>query len=376
MDILIYVEDPGAANFMVGVAELLEGEDVDLTIVAGGAAEAYLEETGTNFTPLSEFQAVPPDWSGIGLFIFGTSENPDTPAFTFLGEAKRNGVRSIGIIDAATSIADRFRGRGASCLTHAPDIFLVTDSSSRKTLEAMGVEKNIIFIVQNPKLVSAFKCLNKLKNIDVEEWRNKTLKGAGKRPVITFLGELSDGLNPRDFQRDSDYLLMGSGRSSKRTDIVFESLLEVVKYLPEKPYIVVRLHPKQSISELGQYTDEVDYISQFGDPYELIYCSDVVVGMTSTLLVEASILGCRVLSVLPRVSERSWLPAIECGEIPCAHTIPEIRAMLDKLIVPFEEKPGRAETGDLIVPGVPFTQVIMEQYRVAGRLKKNSVSAS
>lgn len=36
MDILIYVEDPGAANFMVGVAELLEGEDVDLTIVAGG----------------------------------------------------------------------------------------------------------------------------------------------------------------------------------------------------------------------------------------------------------------------------------------------------------------------------------------------------
>ena len=54
---------------------------------------------------------------------------------------------------------------------------------------------------------------------------------------------------------------------------------------------------------------EFDYFSQKELPLEVVYASDLVVGMTSMLLYEAALMGKVCLSIMPRSIEKAWLPS-------------------------------------------------------------------
>ena len=50
--------------------------------------------------------------------------------------------------------------------------------------------------------------------------------------------------------------------------------------------------------------------SEGGDPLALVYCCDVAVGLTTTLLAESRALGCRIIATLAHGQERNWLPTL------------------------------------------------------------------
>ena len=79
-------------------------------------------------------------------------------------------------------------------------------------------------------------------------------------------------------------------------------------------------------------------VSRYGDPLELMYVSDLVVGMSSQLLFEAYLMRLNILSILPRLVERSWLPITRDGVIPCATRKFEIHKMLSKFFIEIEKK--------------------------------------
>jgi hypothetical protein len=135
--------------------------------------------------------------------------------------------------------------------------------------------------------------------------------------------------------------LIGRGTSSARTAIVAEELLDALAYL--RYYhdinctVVLRLHPKQAKSDLGVLGDEFDEVSIDGDPLEVVATADLVVGMTSMLLLQAHDMRLTCLSILPREQEKTWLPDVFLGVIPSVSDRSSLRSALLNLLLSHPE---------------------------------------
>ena len=81
------------------------------------------------------------------------------------------------------------------------------------------------------------------------------------------------------------------------------------------PLIIVRLHPKESATSYQKYKNYVHAFSIGGCAHRLLYFSDAIVGITTTLLLEAAQMGKKVLSIVPRASEIDWVPSSDYVDI-------------------------------------------------------------
>lgn len=97
---------------------------------------------------------------------------------------------------------------------------------------------------------------------------------------------------------------------------------------------------------------EFDFISSGGSPLELIYAADLVVGLTSMLLLEAALLGKPTLSIVPRRGEMDFLPTIRMGITPCVTTREQLSSALAGLL---QDRPqivhACLDLNKVIVPG-------------------------
>jgi len=95
--------------------------------------------------------------------------------------------------------------------------------------------------------------------------------------------------------------------------------------------------------EVEAATDEVEKVSlsteadeeqekQEEPALEMIFASDLVVGITSMILLEAVILGRKTMSIIPREVERAWLPTIEFGLTPAFSRREDIINNLPKIL--------------------------------------------
>ena len=131
--------------------------------------------------------------------------------------------------------------------------------------------------------------------------------------------ELSSGLlNPEEYMKTKDYLLFSPTNIIKRTDVVIFNLidsLKSIKNLPEEILLVLRLHPKQDIADIAQ-SQEFQFISKDEDVTEVCLATDIMVGMSSMIMVEAYELGTNTISLMPRKSEFSWMHQSHSKSIP------------------------------------------------------------
>jgi predicted glycosyltransferase len=111
-----------------------------------------------------------------------------------------------------------------------------------------------------------------------------------------------------------------------------EELLDAIATCAPRPYLVVRLHPKNVRADFAAYEPEVDGFDQGGDPHELLCVADAVIGMSSMLLQESATMGVRTLSIVPRPQEVGLLPMVRRGEIPVAFDRATILDALDNLL--------------------------------------------
>ena len=79
-EILIFVEDPGAANCVTRLPSALEDLSIGTSLFAAGTAVGYLGQQGIAFTELPEGSTAASllDNASPKLVLVGTSENPDT----------------------------------------------------------------------------------------------------------------------------------------------------------------------------------------------------------------------------------------------------------------------------------------------------------
>lgn len=334
-DVLIFVEDPGAAGYVAALPEVFKQHGILSRLVATGRALEILRQRRVAPESLPEGTSARQMLEEINprLLLVGTAENPGTIGLPLIKEARKIGLISIGAVDATTNASYRFRGQEDEPLANAPDWLLLPEPAAKKAFVSLGYPPKRAIVCGHPHYDYVISFAERLGKTDFKEIRRRTVPQAPEGlPVLVFSAEISAGFDAHQFQRSAEYTLTGTSGAFGRTEIVLEELLNALLPSNRRPYMVLRLHPKNDITEFARYKNQFDCISQGGSPLELIYAADLVVGMTSTLLMEAALMGKRTLSILPRNKEASWLPAISKGMIDCVTTRHELKKRLEELL--------------------------------------------
>jgi len=352
IDVLIYVEDPGAANYCADLPEALERRGWRTLLVATGFALEWLRARGGPVKELLQpttardlLERLRPR-----LVVTGTSENLDTFGFDLIAGARARGVKTVGVVDAAGNAAYRFRGRTEEPLYYAPDWLAVPDSWTMEAYVALGYPKERIAVCGHPHYDHVLNqaCMMEAGNRR-QQRRDLFHHKIDDTPVWIFGTEISNGLNNR-CHRLPEYTLAGRGERNGRTDIVLEEFIDALEVLERRPYLVLRLHPKNTVEEFSPYLPAFDQVSKSEPILELIYAADLVVGMTSMVLMEAAIMGRPTLSIVPREAETKSLPTIRAGVTPCVTTRGELRSILPDLLQKCLQ-PVAAGVSSLVSPG-------------------------
>lgn len=306
--ILGFVEDPGAANMFAGLPSR-----IPIEIVARRQAKRLLEDRGV---PTVNQPSRP--YHEYDLVAVGTSENLDTLAFEIIAEAKTAGIPSVAIIDFLSNSEFRFRGRTDNPLHHVPDTILVPDEPTRDSYLRLGCSSSQVIVTGHPQHDFV---LDREKQFEGREiLQERLFPGAKGRRVAIFLGETTQGLNPSQFQRCENYTLHGHPDRPSRTQVVLDEMFDIPFVKNRDWHFVYRPHPRQTSDEIVHGNALFDDTILDGEPLELVYAADAVIGMTTMLLQEAAILGRPTLSIVPKQSESKWLPNIVSGHTKCVWT--------------------------------------------------------
>lgn len=273
------------------------------------------------------------------LLLAGTSQNPSSPVLGLSDEFKRRKLPTVAFVDMAADADLRFKGLSDAPLKHAPDCLVVVDRTTESAFLNLGFAASRIHVCGHPAYDRVRRHARALAECDLSLLRERVLgSDPSPRPVWLFAAE--HGAGDQRLRRSADYTLHGRGGSDERVGIVLEEILDARSSMTPRPFLALRLHPKNTLEEFAHYVPEVDIVSQGGDPLELIWASDLVLGMSSILLMEAALAGRPTLSVVPRECERAWCPSVTDGLTPCVTKRDELRRKLGEKARPIHADPG------------------------------------
>lgn len=327
-DVLIFAEDPGAANFVADLPSGLEKYGYRALFITMGHATsraATLDVSHVTVSPDPEpdrlLEQVKPR-----LLITGTSDRVDTPGLALICAARKRGIRTLGIADGQAAYAHRFRGSGDTSTSFAPDWLAVPDEITADNYASAGFMRDRIQVVGNPYFDRVRAAAAKIAEQDRENTRNRLFPDAGKRHIVVFATEISRARGHADHSPRVNDTLHGFSGTTLRTHLILEETLGALGQFAEKPYLVLRLHPKTPRTEFEAYVPHFDRISAAEDEDQsaMLYAADLIVGLTTILLEEAMLFGTPSLSILRRADERYWLTGTRDGWVPCALSRSEI----------------------------------------------------
>jgi hypothetical protein len=317
VSVLIFVEDPGAANYVASLPGILEQTShIRSSVLARGLATVQLGSLNTDFQTLADDVSVE---AIIGdqlpnLIIVGTSENRESLGLALIDFGNENNIPTIGVVDGPANPEHRFSGVTANPRNHEPEFVIVPNDQTRQALVALGYRTDNVINCGHPHYDFVREERRRLEVANRDELRhNQNLGPATNQDIVVFCAELSGGLAPQQYQRSQEYTMSGNAKHSERTQIVLDEFLGAIDGQKTRPYLVLRLHPKNNQEEFTEYLSSFDQISEGGSSLELVFCADLVVGMTSIILIEAALLGRPTISITPRSLERDWLPTIGLG---------------------------------------------------------------
>ena len=325
----MYADDPGGANYLAPMVKALQK--------FGARVEFWLPPSLITFANDRHFSALPLKagfsqeelLQGADLVILGTSENRDCLAHQFVLASKKLGIPSLGVVDMTVNAAKRFQGKTRDSLAFVPDWLAVPDELCRAIYIDLGYPADRVWACGHPHYDVVRNKRFELMQTDQIELRQRIFPGVPTgRPIWLFLAEGVDLLNPELSYRSSEYTLEGRRDSDFRACIVLEELLDIAHSFCPQPWVILRPHPKSDLADLSPIISELGGIQQGGDPLAAVWAADMVIGMSTMLLIETSLLQRPHFSILPRESEASWLPTIGLGITRCAHTRQEIQSLL------------------------------------------------
>jgi hypothetical protein len=272
--------------------DILAARNIPLTAIPAGADEKWIK------AQLAE--------SGARLLLTATSYRTEEHEKAFIAAARGQGLRSIAVLDFWANYGVRFAD-GSGELRYLPDLITAMDQASCDGLIADGVPPERIVVAGHP-------------GFDAIARQRAAFNAARRAALRTSLGTPDGGLQVL-FASQPLRELYGADESSATfrgfhehsvLDAVIESLEASAKLSGRAIQLVIRPHPREDAEPyLARRSASIGIVvSKDGDARECAMASDLVIGMTTMLLVEACYLGVPTVSLQPELQRPNMLPEL------------------------------------------------------------------
>lgn len=306
--------DPGATRAILPILLKLQSDNLlTLTIYSYNEGVAILKESGLAYRTIPD--NIDSTWvteqlvkDNPAILLSGTSYNGLDWEKLFITTSNKLDIYTLAVLDFWGNHEVRFSDRKGN-LIYVPDMIAVMDDLAQSEMVSLGIPIQNIMITGQP----AFDALpNKARSFSSKhrEALRESLGVKPKHKLVLFasqpikkLYEMDDNLNSPGFNEQ----------------IVLETLISSLELISKKHNelitLLVRPHPRETLDEYNHYRSDIVtvLVSNDGDTRDFAMCSDLVVGMTSVLLVEACYLGCIVVSLQPGLLGQDILPTNSLG---------------------------------------------------------------
>ncbi len=227
-------------------------------------------------------------------YIFtATSNNNYEHNIRLLSKKKR--IRTIAFIDHWTNYFKRFTFNNKTLF---PDeIWVINDIAKKEAIEA-GLPEEKIFISGNPFYEKIRKFIPKVD----KECFLKSHDILVNKKIIMFISERLRELFPKDAK---DKCILGFDEFTVLSDILHsffqihnKDLINFSKYL-----FLIKIHPREKMDKFDSLIKNRKYnffnieVRKEIDPLTITYYSDYILGMFSNMVIEALLMGKKVLRV-------------------------------------------------------------------------------
>jgi hypothetical protein len=334
--------DPGGAAALAPVLQLLDRERrVRLEVFA--YAQAVDVFTSAGLTVHAVPQTATAEWfSGVfervnpALVLVSTSCNGSDHEKRFIEGARRRGIPSVAVLDFWSNYGERFSD-GEGNLRSLPDVVTAMDDAARDGLIAAGIPPRCIVVTGQPAFDSL--AANRAAFSDADRAAVRARLGVGDNEcVVLFVSQPlrqlygDSALSPRYLGYDECTVFGVVARAVSRVSRESDTAVTVV----------FRPHPRESSDWLTLRPNPGFplIVASDEDPRRLALASDLIVGMTSVLLVESCRLGCPVLSLQPGSRAIDVFPEPMRGCMEVVYSADDAESIVDRLL----RQPGaRAE---------------------------------
>jgi len=333
--VVVVCGDPGGANAVAPVIrKLVNDKRVSVSPFAYFQAKAIWKNYSFPFQNLPdhttrETTALLLQDLGADLVFVGTSFNHLEFEKLFISAAKSLKIPSLALLDYWSNYTIRFSKRDAD-LMFLPDTIAIMDEFTKNEMIRDGFDPGNLVITGQP----AFDDLLSLRDSFTGEKKAQIRTGFGCHPgdlLVIFASEPVFAGTPKK-PEDPGYTRSGVIRS------LISSLDNIQETTGRKIVLVIRPHPRESIEDFRDLpfddrgTKTRIILSTEGRSREMLPAADLVIGMTTILLMEACYLGCTVASLQPGLSGKDPLPSNRLGcSIPIYHEediIPILQTLL------------------------------------------------
>ncbi len=299
------VADAGGAEALVPVLEGMAASGTLAGVVAGPPAAAVLGRAGLPFTAAADVAANrAADWleaAGATGLVTSTSWGDNPIELGFLAAAKTRQIPTAAVIDFWSNYRSRFVTAGGDLVL--PDWILVPDEIAAAEAAADGLPAERLVPAGNPHYERLLD-----RSLEFSPDRRMAFRESvgvpRKATLVVFASQPIRDLYGRSIGYTEDEVLADVG----------DALEQAMEWLGHRAVLAVRSHPRDQGPLPLSSTGHVTVRSGNGDdPLSWIMAADLVVGMTSALLVQAALLGGRVLSVQPGLVGVDRLPTNRLG---------------------------------------------------------------
>ncbi len=248
------------------------------------------------------------------FFVTGTSPSSDVE-YDIWKYASSTEKKSMCLLDSSKHLSYRFFKKDAWSF---PDLICVADNQVKDALQAFATEKSRIIVTGSPY----FDSISALKISDFEKQNIRAVRSITNKKVITFCTEY----------------IAKMGEKERYGFDEISVLDDLVKYIDQSGKnrfrLIIRIHPNDSKEIYEKYirsingsvdceiiTDDIDR--------KLFQISDVVIGMTSLILVEAAIMGISSISYQPSKKITEVMEYRSMANIELAFTRKKLFSLMD-----------------------------------------------
>ena len=281
--------DAAGANACIALAKICEKESKASSLLFSNKKYSEAGDRLTVTETVPSFQNL-----GIDCVFTGTSHPASSNHFEVncIKKAGSEDIYTISFIDHWVNFKLRFDGVNES---EYPNEIWVVDETAKRLAVLEGLPSEKIFIRTNPYHYY-------LKNYWQTQYSGKEyfekLQIPGKGFHILFV---------------PDPLSIRSGKEIAGFDEreALNDLLSIIKKLNGEINLVVKCHPLQPVDDLVRLIKKSNsktcFLLEEADPLVLVHASDIVVGFYSNLLLEAEVLGKKVIRYFPGKPEADLL---------------------------------------------------------------------